>query len=524
MATGSAAPEMTPRDGREGRRVLLVLALAALAIGGALAVRAGLKRSRLHQAAAAASSALARDTYGGYRDVDFALRDLVVPGSPEVNLAAERAFALAQLSARYADDQAEVESELLLLPLERAQSPNPLVYAARALLLLGKGEPGSALLAAGRAPEGTASAELEAVRASIAQALERPDLAEQSIAAALRLSPKLLLALRTEAELARARKDFPRAVQAYRQALLENPRHVPSLLARAEMAEAGQAGDPARSADELERQLPLFAAEGSPGEQCDALATLAQLDLRLGHALAASSHLDRAQTIDEAPASCRVELARLDRRLGRDAAALGLLRVAVEDDDPGEAPLVLAEVTTNPKEALDWAGKPPPPNLPPRDRDRWSARATAAEVTARLAAGDRRGAEAASAPLEGVEVWQAEVALARLSGARAQARLLAEAERRADRSSSPGDALTAVGEAALALRLDGLAAQACEVGAAKGLGNLRALLCEARALHAAGKDEAARAALDRAAAIDPGALAVDQLRSALATAQPPGAR
>ncbi|MHB1844046.1 MAG: hypothetical protein ACYCWW_04315 [Deltaproteobacteria bacterium] len=505
----------------DGRRLAAVLLLAALAIGGSLAVRAILHRQKLRSATAAAAEALGRDTYGGYRDVDLALRELVTPGSTETALAAERAYALAQLSASYGDDQAGVESELLLLPLERAEAPSARVYAARALLLLGKGEPGSALLAAGRASEGETSAELEAVRARIAQALERPDLAQQAIAAALLAAPKLVVALRAKGDLARARGQFAQAVAAYDAALAENPRHVSSLLALGQMAERGQAGEPARQASELERELPLFAAEGSPGEQCEALATLARLDLRLGHALAASSHLDRAGALDDAPAACRVELARLDRRLGRDASALALLRVAVEDDDPGEAPLVLAEWTPDSKEALDWATRPPPTGLPPRLHDQWIARAGAAELQARLSSGDRNGAQLVARRLEGIEDWHIALALARLRGSRAEARLVEEALRWARATLEAGDALTSIGEAALSLRLNVLAAEACEGGAAHGDGNLRALLCAARALHAAGKDEAARAMLDRAAAIDPGALAVDKLRGELAAALPP---
>jgi tetratricopeptide (TPR) repeat protein len=431
-----------------------------------------------------------------------------------------------------------VESELLLLPLEQKATALPRVFLARALLLLSSEGPGSALLAIDRAPEGVATPELEVGRARIQAALERPDLARRSLDAAHRADPKLLEALLTAADLARAGRRFEEAADGYRAALTLNPLHVPSLLGLAELAlergateAAGQAGRPVedqggalrgeaqRVADELDRSLAALPAEASPGEQCRLLLDLVQLDLILGHALTAPNHLDRAADLDDAPADCQLDLARLDRRLGRGQHALALLRKAADAEDPGTAPLALAEALEDPADALRWASRPPPPEFTPEERIEWTSRADATRVRAELGLGQRQAAADLAVELLEIQTVEARLALARLrhtQESRGSRRLLGAALRLARDGKRPGDELAEVGEVALSLDVLPLALEACDAAVERARDNCRALICSARALHGEGKDDLARARLDQALLLNPTAEGAEELHAKLA--------
>ena len=176
-----------PAGFAEGKRLWALLAGSGLVVAAALGVRVYLHQRTLRAATEQAEAALARNTFGGFREVDQVLAPLVPPGSSQGQLLALRAYALAEIAARYDDDQAAaVESDLLLMPLELSGALPGRASMRRGLpfLLLAGGEPGSALTALGRAPEGSRE-DLSVLKARIASALDRPDLAEAAIAESL---------------------------------------------------------------------------------------------------------------------------------------------------------------------------------------------------------------------------------------------------------------------------------------------------------------------------------------------------
>jgi tetratricopeptide (TPR) repeat protein len=302
---------------------------------------------------------------------------------------------------------------------------------------------------------------------------------------------------------------------------------VPSLVALAELAVDGQGGVvPAEAAASLNHVLSALPAEGSPEEQCRALLALVRLDLTLGHSLTAPSHLDRAADLEDAPPSCQLELAGLDRRLSRDAEGLALLKRAIEADDPGDAPLALAEVTDDPRAALKLSETPEPTDLGLAQKNVWEARAAAVAVRADLALGQRKAALALS-PALAVDTVTAWLAVARLRHAQgekaATLRALGEASKLAHAAPQPGDALADVGEEAYSMQLFALAQQDCDAGAAAAAGNCRAQLCAARALHALGKEAEAQSRLDQAMLINPDARGVETLKGELQAALAPPA-
>ncbi|MHB8418633.1 MAG: tetratricopeptide repeat protein [Myxococcales bacterium] len=526
-ASRMAAPgdgPAAPRPAGSWRLVALV-SLVALAIASAFGFRAWQKRKRIREAARNASAALARDTYGGFRDADLALRDLVGPSSPEHHLALERAYALAELAARYGDDQAGVEAKLLTGPIEIAVDKGNLalpaedlsrLYASDALVALGEKAPGDAIVALGKVPEEQSSAELLVVKAQADAQDENAALAKAALDGALRRDPELPEALDLQAQVARSTHRPADAIALYQRILARNPTHVPSLLALAEMAVAAQ-GDPAAAAAGIDRVLAQLPSEGSPDEQCRALLALVRLDLSLGHAVTAPSHLDRAGDLEDAPASCQVELARLDQRLGRQPEALALLKKAATADDPGDAPLWLGEATDDPRAALKLSKTEVPPDLTLAQKNAWGARAAGIAVRADLALGQRKAAAALADALS-VETVPGMLGTARLRaglGERAAAlRALGEAFRIASRGPEAADALADVGETALAVGAPNLARAACD-DAASAPGNFRALFCAARALHALGKTDEARQRLDRALLVNPSAPGVGALRAEL---------
>ncbi len=528
------APVAAPAPKAAGsNRLLWILLVAVLAIAGAFAFRYWLARQKLQEAARAAQAALSRDTYGGFRDCDLALRELVHAGSPEAHLVLMRAYALAELADRYGDDQASIESKLLMEPIEIQLDKGDLtlppedlsrLYAADAMLALGEKAPGDAIVALGKVSEEQSSGELLVVKAEADAIDERNDLARAALNLALKKDPDLLEGLSLEAEIAHNSHRPVDAAGFYRRILLKNPAHVPSLIARAELAVEGPGVDPAAAAESLNRVLSLLPSEGSPEEQCRALVALVRLDLRLDHALTAPSHLDRAADLEDAPPSCQVELATLDRRLGRNAEALALLNRAVKADDPGDAPLALGEVIDDPHQALELSKTPEPPDLGQRQKNLWEGRAAAIAVRADLALGQRKAALALSDALlvDEPEAWVGMARLRHAQGEKAAVlRALTEAEKVARAAPQPGDALADVGEAALSLQAYAMAEQVCEAAASVAAGNCRALLCWARALHALGKNADARTRLDQALLINPDAKGLEALKNDLMPEAPP---
>jgi hypothetical protein len=509
------------------RRLLRILAVATVAIAGAFGLRAWLEQRKIEEAAEAGQAALARDTYGGFRDCDLALREVVAPGSPETSLVLVRAYALAELAAHYGDDQAGVESKLLLGPVEIRLSNGGLslsagdlsrLYASQALVALGDRAPGDALLAVGKVSEEQSSAELLAVRAEADLIDERSDLAKAALDAALGKDPGLLEGLRLQAEAALAAHRPEEAAVIYRRALAVNPRHVPSLVALAELASTIPGFDRLATADSLNDLSNLLSAEGSPDEQCRALLALAQLDLEVGHALAAPGLLEQAGQLEDAPLACELELAGLDRQLGREAAGHEQLERAAKSEAPGEAPLALAEAEVDPHAALELARQATPPELGIAKRYVWEARAAAVAVRANLALGQRKAAAALSGALQ-IDSWQARLGVARLRSAEGRpaeaAAALADAVKLARAAPRPGESLAEVGEAALSLQAFVTAQQACDAAAAATAGNCRAWLCSARALHSLARDGEARKRLDQAFLVNPAAPGVEALAGEL---------
>jgi tetratricopeptide (TPR) repeat protein len=357
-------------------------------------------------------------------------------------------------------------------------------------------------------------------------ALQRPDLAHQTLTQALAKgvpSLELLHVAADEARLAGRRKE---AREFYTRALALTPRHIPSLVALAEFA----ADDPATGLEPpvgLQQEIPNLSSEASPSEHCEALQALTRLALKRADFPTALSLLDRTAELEEAPAACLLELARMDRRIGRPTQALALLKRAAHGDSPGEAPLALGEQLQDARAALAELAVEPSRDASPAEAALWAARANAARVRANLMLGDRRAAEAAGSFLATDQGLKALLALARLralGGEHAFAsRALSLALRAARTSPERADDLVDVGEVALALGSPAMAAEACAEAAAAGPGNCRALICSARALRALGRLEEARAHLAKALAIDAEAPVPQALRADLGLAAPSAA-
>jgi tetratricopeptide (TPR) repeat protein len=511
-----------PAGFAEGKRLWLLLGTSALAVVAALGVRVYLHHRALRTANELAEAALARDTFGGFRDADQALRPFASTGSDEGSLLALRAYALAQIASRYGDDQAAVEADLLLMPLERQDQPWPRIYAARALLLLAGGEPGSALTALGRVTEIAGSRELLTLKARIQSALDRPDLAAATINQAMSGENPPVEALYTAAGLASQRHQYRNALDLYQAALGLSPQHVPSLVAIADLSVAGHYRDPGQARDLLNRSLGAFPSEASPGELCQLYLDLAQLDLLLGLVAEAPEILDKAGELDEAPAGCRLPLARLNQRLGRRKLGLEILEKAAADDETGEAPLAIAESSSDWQRVLEWLDRPPPTELGPGRLAGWNRRAHALRLSALCALGRRQQAAPLLPELTGMDFTDALLGVARyyaLLGDSSEAqRLLSQARTKASQSGelSP-DELSRVGEVALSLRAYSVAAAACAEGAQRTPANYRALVCLARGLVGEGRGREAAASLDRALALSPDGTEALQLKSSLAT-------
>ncbi len=511
-----------PAGFAEGKRLWLLLGASGFAVIAALGVRLYLHHRAVRIATDLAEASLARDTFGGFRDADQALRPYATSGSGNAGLRALRAYALAQIAARYADDQAAVEADLLLMPLERDGQPLPRIYAARALLLLAGGEPGSALTALGRAPDVAASREILTLKARIQSALDRPDLAEGTINEAISGSDPSVEALYTAGGLASQARQYRKALDLYQQALGQSPQHIPSLVAIADLSVAGHYRDPAQARDLLNRSLGAFPSEASPGELCQLYLDLAQLDLLSGLVAEAPDMLDRAGEVDESPAACRLPLARLNQRLGRRQVALEVLEKAAADDDTGEAPLALCESLTDWPKALEWLDRPAPPELGPGGLAAWTKRAHALRLSALCGLGRRQQAAPLLQELTGMEFTDALIGVARyyaLLGDYSEAqRLLSQARLKAAQSGDPApDELSRVGEVALTLRAYGVASAACADSAQRTPANYRALMCLARGLASEGRGREATASLDRALALNPASAEALQLKSSLAS-------
>ena len=508
-----------------GKLVWVVLASALLAVIGAFAYRAYEAKRQLKIAVAQAEAAMARDTFGGFRDCDRALRDFVTPKSKRTDLISMRSYALAQLAARYGDDQAAVDSELLNATLERGDEGHRgelpgRYYAARALLLLANGEPGSALLMLSGSPTTADSPELQVVRAQVLQGLEKPaDAQTAMIRARAHLPPSLeaLLGAATNAHLAH---QDARAAELAQKALAVNPNHWPSLLLVGDLALHSKAIPLPLARDLIERAMSTLTSEASPTEQCQALDELAQIDLSLQNIAGVFQTLDRGADIDETQPACRLQLARLNLRLGRERQALLLLGAAASDEDPGEASLVYAEASHDPKVLIEQASRPIPPELSAAVSARWQARIDALKLEATLSLDERKLAPPLAKRIEGWEIPQVQGVLARyrlLTGdAKGAAKLMDGAILSASKQPDAGDALAAVGERALELNQYPQAVTACAEGARRVTANYRAFLCEARALVKLRRFAEASAAVDQAVSLNPSAPEAGALRAQLA--------
>ncbi len=528
-------PAASPAAG-EGKGLWIVLSTAILAVVAAFAIRALISSRHLHEAARASAAALARDTYGGFRDADRALQSLVQPRSEHLPLVALRSYALAQLAARYGDDQAAVDSELLNAPLERRlQESNVSLdpeaaarfHAARALLMLASAEPGSALLMLSSDTSGGESAELAVVQAQVYADLDKPKQAAAELAAALSRQPRSLEALQTGAQAALKAQDDARAADLAGRAVAIYPNHWPSLVLLGRLALRGNAVDPARARGLMNRALPTLVSEASPLEQCQAQLELLELDLEMGQVTGVLPRLDTLARTEDMPTTCRLDLARLNRRLGRDSQALALLKSASADEeagDPGEAAMLYSEASGDPRIILPEASKPPPADLAMAAAARWKARVEAAKLRAALILGETKAGAPLAAELEGWEVPQVMTTLAWYKAAggdfRSAGHLLDRAEQIAAKGPNAGDALADVGEKALALGLWGHALASCGEGARRAPANYRALICQAQAFLALHRPPEAEAALDRAVALNPDAPESARLRARL---EPPPA-
>ena len=517
-----------PPAAADGKGLWIVLSTAILAVVAAFAIRALLSSRHLHEAARSGAAALARDTFGGFRDADRALQPLVRPRSEHLPLVALRSYALAQLAARYGDDQAAVDSELLNAPLERRLQESRVnldpqaaarFQAARALLLLASSEPGSALLMLSGDSSGGDSAELAVVRAQVYADLEKPKQAGDELASALRQQPRSLEVLQTAAQAAFNAQDDTRAADLAMRAIAIYPNHWPSLLVLGRVALRGDAADPAQTDALMSRALPSLAGEASPLEQCQAHVELIELDLQLGQVTGILSRFDTLAKTEDLPVSCRLDLARLNRRLGRESQSLALLKSAAaeqEAGDPGEAALLYSEASGDPRVILSEAIKPPPTDLAMKAAARWKARSEASKLRAALILGDHKAGVPLAAEIDGWEIPQVLCTLAWYKAAngdfRSAGRLLDRAHQVAAKGRNPGDALADVGEKALALGFWAPALASCGEGVRRAPANYRALTCEAQALASLHRPNEASAALDRAVALNPDSPDAERLR------------
>ncbi len=253
-------------------------------------------------------------------------------------------------------------------------------------------------------------------------------------------------------------QDDARAAELATQAVAIYPSHWPSLLLLGRIALRGNAADPARVNTLMSRALPSLAGEASPLEQCQAHLELIELDLQLGHVAGILSRFDSVAKTEDLPVSCRLELARLNRRLGRESQSLALLKSAAAEEeagDPGEAALLYSEASGDPRVILPEAIKPPPSDLAMKAAARWKARSEASKLRAALILGDHKAGAPLAAELEGWEIPQVLCTLAWYKAAngdfKSAGRRLDRAHQTAAKSPKAGDVLADVGEKALAL-------------------------------------------------------------------------
>ncbi len=452
------------------------------------------------------------------RDADRALQPLVKPRSKHLPLVALRSYALAQL-ARPATGTTRRRwipsswtrrwsagcgrSRVNLDP----QARRPFCLPARALLLLASSEPGSALLMLTGDSSVGDSAELAVVQTRVYTDLEKPKQAADELATALRLQ---LPIARGPAGRGAGRRSIRRTMPGRPSSRCRPSRsiqgHWPSLLLLGRLALRSGAADPTRANPPDE---PGPAEPGRRGfarlEQCQAHLELIELDLLLGHMPGILTRFDALARTEDLPMSCRLDLARLNRRLGRKSQALALLKAAAaeqEAGDPGEAALLYSEASGDPRVILPKAIKPPEAtDLGMKAAARWKARSEASKL--------QSGVD--SRPTEGRgRRWPPSSRSWEVPPGPVYPRLVQGRQRRLPERRSPSRPRAPGGRqgpppgrcpgrcrrAGPGARFPGVQALAsCNEGARRAPANCRALTCEAQALASLHRPTEANAAL-----------------------------
>lgn len=278
-STRVAEPDLDderPPPGRgPWRKVLAVVAVAAVAGGAGLVYRSHHRQEVLQQGLARARELMLPDTYAGYRDAARILLPLAEIDPLEAG--SMRAFALAMLHADYRDQKAGAEAEALLVAPDRAPVVPPVANLAHAMLALARREAGTASTHAARPGGAVWGATIQGRLALLAG---NPSGALESLDQAVALEPSFPAALALRGDALRRLKRFEAAREAYTSALRASPDHARAAFGMAKLALGGQA-----RAEEALPALERLAADqaGTPSnERGRAALHLAALRARQG--------------------------------------------------------------------------------------------------------------------------------------------------------------------------------------------------------------------------------------------------
>jgi len=351
---GLGAPPSPAR--RPIPRIAIAVAALVVVAGALLTYRTVARRKALRAAVAQAELDVRQDTADGYRKAAAILAPFT--DSDPSRAGALRAFALGMLALDYRDAQAADEAEGLLVDPEREDPIPRWANLARAAVALSKGEAGTAMTAANRAPGDPVAGMLEGRIALVARNLEA---ALEPLHSAAAAEPPLPAALALHGDaVRRAKRDFRAAKAAYTRALEGSSDHVHPRAAfgLAKLSLMGQV--PPSDVTPLLEQLARD--EGSlPNERARAALHAAALALKAGDRVRATSLLDAAG-LDPAARDWADRAVALEADTGRryravEGAPASLL--SASDDDPPEVPPVAIAPPQPAKVAPAKAAKAP---------------------------------------------------------------------------------------------------------------------------------------------------------------------
>ncbi len=354
VAEQEPGEERLPRGRGPWRKVVAVVAVAALAGGAAVAYRSHHRKQVLQQGLTRARELMIPDTFAGYRDAAQVLLPLVE--IDPLGAGSVRAFALAMLHADYRDQKAGLEAEALLVGPERAPVVPPAAELAHAALALARREAGTASTHASRPGGAVWGATIQGRLALLAG---NPSGALESLDQALAAEPQFPAALALRGDALRRLRRFEAARAAYADTLRASPGHARAAFGMAKLALGGRA-KPEEAIPALERLLGDKA--GTPGnERGRAALHLAALRGRLGDRPGATAAVDAAgvEGADRTWLEKAVTEEELSRTGYRPVAGVPVALQSASDDDPYRPapPAVAAKKATKAKKAGKTAGK-----------------------------------------------------------------------------------------------------------------------------------------------------------------------